>query len=51
MFYFFRFLSAENYSNERQLHAEEFAFEYLQSAKLNVIEIPLRFQRIRALGE
>ena len=44
-------MSAKAYATERQLHAEEYTFEYLKSMKINVVEIPVRFQRIRASGK
>ena len=43
-------MSAKIYAAERQLHAEEYTFEYLKMMKINVVEVPVRFQRIRATG-
>ena len=38
------------YAQEKMLHSEEYTYNYLQARGVHVVEIPLRFQRVRASG-
>lgn len=38
------------YAQEKMLHSEEYTYNYLQVRGVHVVEIPVRFQRVRASG-
>ena len=45
-----RIVGALQYSQERLLHSEEYTYNYLQQLGVRVVEVPIRFQRVRANG-
>ena len=50
MVYGKRFEKALNYSKSKKLHSETFLYDVLKLEKINFIEIPFRFKRIRRNG-
>jgi hypothetical protein len=45
-----RYEEALNYSKKKKLHSEKFTYDYLKNNNINVLEMPFRFQRVRADG-
>jgi hypothetical protein len=46
-----KYQTALSYSLSRQIHSEKFTYEYLKERKVHVLEVPIRFWRIRASGQ
>jgi len=46
-----RLVGALEYSKERLLHSEEYTFNYLHRMGVSVVEVPVRFMRVRSNGQ
>ena len=46
-----RLVGALEYSMERLLHSEEYTFNYLHRMGVSVVEVPVRFMRVRSNGQ
>jgi hypothetical protein len=51
VFYGSRYKLALDYSLKKSLHSEWFLYEILKKNQIRVIDIPLRFRRVRATGK
>jgi len=51
LIYASRLVGALAYSQAQQLHSEEYTFNYLRAMGVAVMEVPVRFMRVRANGQ
>jgi len=51
LFYGSRYNLALDYSFKKPLHSEIFLYDILKKNQINVVDIPLRFRRVRATGQ